>query len=101
MRHSVLERSNFVHTVSPCFPELVCHKDSIVYGSPKLNSAYDDVSYKVDRNPHHYVNSEVDEDTRFRSEGGFKKIDRIFQNKLESIVLELNEYLYDDGGRSA
>lgn len=42
-----------------------------------------------------------DEDTRFRNEGGFKKIDRIFQNKLESIVLELNEYLYDDGGRSA
>lgn len=42
-----------------------------------------------------------DEDTRFRSAGGFKKIDRIFQNKLESIVLELNEYLYDDGGRSA
>lgn len=33
--------------------------------------------------------------------GGFKKIDRIFQNKLESIVLELNEYLYDDGGRIA
>ncbi|WP_303791184.1 type I restriction-modification system endonuclease [Anaerotruncus colihominis] len=42
-----------------------------------------------------------DEDTRFRGEGGFKKIDRIFQNKLESIVLELNEYLYDDGGRTA
>ena len=42
-----------------------------------------------------------DEDTRFRSAGGFKKIDQIFQNKLESIVLELNEYLYDDGGRSA
>ncbi|MEI3305893.1 MAG: type I restriction-modification enzyme R subunit C-terminal domain-containing protein [Dysosmobacter sp.] len=42
-----------------------------------------------------------DEDTRFRSEGGFKKIDRVFQNKLESIVLELNEYLYDDGGRIA
>ena len=42
-----------------------------------------------------------DEDTRFRSEGGFKKIDRIFQNKLESIVLELNEYLYDDGGKIA
>lgn len=42
-----------------------------------------------------------DEDSRFRNEGGFQKIDRIFQNKLESIVLELNEYLYDDGGRSA
>lgn len=45
--------------------------------------------------------SVFDEDTRFRSEGGFKKIDRIFQNKLENIVLELNKYLYDDGGRSA
>ena len=42
-----------------------------------------------------------DEDTRFQSAGGFMKIDRIFQNKLESIVLELNECLYDDGGRSA
>ncbi|MGI6014176.1 MAG: type I restriction-modification system endonuclease [Oscillospiraceae bacterium] len=42
-----------------------------------------------------------DEDTRFRSAGGFKKIDRIFQNQLESIVLELNEYLYDDGGKIA
>lgn len=42
-----------------------------------------------------------DEDFRFRDAGGFKKIDRIFQNKLESLVLELNEYLYDDGGRSA
>ena len=42
-----------------------------------------------------------DEYTRFICEGVFKKIDRIFQNKLESIVLELNEYLYDDGGRSA
>lgn len=42
-----------------------------------------------------------DEDSRFKSEGGFKKIDRIFQNQLESIVLELNEYLYDDGGRTA
>ena len=42
-----------------------------------------------------------DEDSRFKSAGGFAKINKIFQNKLESIVLELNEYLYDDGGRSA
>ena len=45
--------------------------------------------------------SVFDEDSRFKSAGGFKKIDRIFQNKLESIVLELNEYLYDDGERRA
>lgn len=42
-----------------------------------------------------------DEDTRFKSNGGFAKINKIFQNKLENIVIELNEYLYDDGGRTA
>lgn len=42
-----------------------------------------------------------DEDSRFKTYGGFEKINRVFQNKLENIVLELNEYLYDDGGRVA
>lgn len=42
-----------------------------------------------------------DEDSRFKSNGGFAKINKIFQNQLEKIVLELNEYLYDDGGRIA
>jgi len=41
------------------------------------------------------------EDGRFRDQGGFDRINKIFQNKLESIVYELNEYLYDDGGRVA
>lgn len=39
-----------------------------------------------------------DEDSRFKVQGGFTKINKIFANKLESVVLELNEYLYDDGG---
>ncbi len=42
-----------------------------------------------------------DEDSRFKSAGGFVKINKVFQNQLESVVLELNEYLYDDGGRIA
>lgn len=42
-----------------------------------------------------------DEDSRFKSNGGFAKINKVFVNKLESIVLELNEYLYDNGGRTA
>jgi type I restriction enzyme R subunit len=42
-----------------------------------------------------------DEDSRFKSQGGFAKINKVFGNKLESVVLELNEYLYDDGGRTA
>ena len=42
-----------------------------------------------------------DEDGRFKAQGGFAKIDKVFQNQLEHIVLELNEYLYDDGGKIA
>lgn len=42
-----------------------------------------------------------DEDGRFKAQGGFAKIDKVFGNKLESIILELNEYLYDDGGKIA
>ena len=42
-----------------------------------------------------------DEDSRFKSNGGFVKINKVFQNRLESIIIELNEYLYDDGGRVA
>jgi type I restriction enzyme R subunit len=42
-----------------------------------------------------------DEDGRFKAQGGFKKINKVFGNQLESIVLELNEYLYDDGGKTA
>lgn len=42
-----------------------------------------------------------DEDGRFKAQGGFSRINKVFGNKLENIVLELNEYLYDDGGRIA
>ena len=45
--------------------------------------------------------SVFDEDSRFKAQGGFAKINKVFQNQLESIVLELNEYLYDDGGHVA
>ena len=42
-----------------------------------------------------------EEDGRFKAQGGFAKIDKVFGNRLESVVLELNEYLYDDGGDTA
>ncbi len=42
-----------------------------------------------------------DEDGRFKAQGGFAKINKAFRNNLESIILELNEYLYDDGGKIA
>ena len=40
-------------------------------------------------------------DTRFKREGGFNKINKAFNNELENIIIELKEYLYDDGGKSA
>lgn len=42
-----------------------------------------------------------DEDERFKTNGGYKRLNQIFRNNLEGIITELNEYLYDDGGRTA
>lgn len=42
-----------------------------------------------------------DEDSRFKAQGGFAKMNKVFLNQLENIVLELNEYLYEDGGKTA
>ena len=48
------------------------------------------------------LNTETfNEDSRFRNAGGFAKANKVFGNKLESIVKEINTYLYDDGGRTA
>ena len=41
------------------------------------------------------------EDSRFRSAGGFTKVNKVFGNKLEDIVKEINTYLYEDGGHTA
>ena len=41
------------------------------------------------------------EDGRFKAQGGFVRMNQVFKNQLESIVQELNEYLYDDGGKIA
>lgn len=38
---------------------------------------------------------------QFKTRGGLKKINKDFNNQLESIVQELNDYLYDDGGHTA
>lgn len=40
--------------------------------------------------------SVFDEDLRFKQEGGFARLNRIFDNKLHDIIEELNDYLYND-----
>ena len=37
----------------------------------------------------------------FKDKGGFNKIDKIFKNKLKEYIIELNHYLYEDGGQVA
>lgn len=37
----------------------------------------------------------------FKNFGGFTRINKVFRNQLDSIITELNEYLYDDGGQTA
>lgn len=37
----------------------------------------------------------------FKTYGGYNRINKIFNNKLDNVISELNEYLYDDGGRIA
>lgn len=40
-------------------------------------------------------------DSNFKRKGGFKRINKIFNEQLEDIINELNQYLYDDGGNIA
>ena len=42
-----------------------------------------------------------DLDMKFKKKGGFRRINKIFADKLEDVINELNQYLYDDGGKTA
>ena len=89
---------------------LISHKDRIHRAVEKLKKAHSFTKQElswISRMEKYLLEESVmnaqvfDEDSRFRSFGGFDKINKIFQNQLGSIVLELNEYLYDDGGKTA
>lgn len=47
------------------------------------------------------LDKEAFESGAFKNFGGFARMNKIFKNKLESVISELNEYLYDDGGKTA
>lgn len=47
------------------------------------------------------IDKEAFESGAFKSHGGFTRINKIFKNQLENVISELNEYLYDDGGKTA
>lgn len=89
---------------------LVSHEDRIHRAVEKIKKAHNFSKIELGwllRMEKYLLNESVlnvqvfDEDSRFKSVGGFNKLNKIFKNNLESIVLELNEYLYDDGGMTA
>ena len=89
---------------------LISHEARIRRAVEKLKKAHDFTKQEmgwIKRMETYLMNESVlnvqifDEDVRFKEQGGFKKIDKVFKNQLESIVLELNTYLYDDGGKTA
>lgn len=44
------------------------------------------------------MDEQIFEQGAFKNNGGFKGIDRRFEGQLHSVIMELNQYLYDDGG---
>lgn len=47
------------------------------------------------------ITKESFETGAFKKAGGFGRVDKIFGEKLEAVLDELNDYLYDDGGNVA
>lgn len=47
------------------------------------------------------LDKDIFESGAFKSSGGFTRINKIFNNKLDNIISEINDYMYDDGGKTA
>lgn len=47
------------------------------------------------------LDEQMFEQGAFKNNGGFKGIDRRFEGQLHDVIVELNQYLYDDGGTVA
>lgn len=89
---------------------LVSHEERIRRAVQRLKDAHDFSRQELNwltRIETYLINDSVlntavfDTDERFRSKGGFKKIDKVFHGALANVVVELNTYLYDDKERVA
>ena len=47
------------------------------------------------------LDEQMFEQGAFKNNGGFKGVDRRFEGQLHDVIVELNQYLYDDGGTVA
>lgn len=88
---------------------LISHEQRIVNAVQKLRSNHSFSKMELDwlNRIETYLlhetvlDQEAFESGAFKNSGGFARINKIFKNKLESVIAELNEYLYDDGGKTA
>lgn len=90
--------------------ELLGHEERIRRAVARLKQAHSFSRAEekwIDRMEKYLLNESVlsvhtfDESAIFRDKGGFAALNKLFRNRLESIVTELNTYLYDDGGLAA
>lgn len=89
--------------------DLLDHEGRITTAVAKLKKAHGFNKMQMDwlKRIEKYLLEEnvLDDDTfeqgAFKTKGGFKVIDKIFGNKLKDYMIELNEYLYEDGGNVA
>lgn len=84
---------------------LVSHEDRIHNAIKKLCKAHDFTAGEkkwIERIEKYLINESVlnaqtfDEYLAWRNQGGFNKVNKIFNNNLNSIIRELNTYLYED-----
>ena len=89
--------------------ELMDHNERIHKAVAKLKKAHNfskmelDWLHNIENNllTETVLTEEIFNSGIFRDRGGFIRIDKIFKNKLKEYIIELNEYLYDDGGKVA
>lgn len=84
---------------------LVSHEERIHNAVKKLCKAHDFTAGEnkwIERIEKYLINESVlnaetfDEYLAWRNQGGFNKVNKIFNNQLNSIIKELNTYLYED-----
>lgn len=89
--------------------ELMSHEERIRRAVTKLKKAHNFSKLELDwlkRIESYLMKEDVLDrssfDTgAFRTQGGFERINKCFRNELETIITELNTYLYEDGGNIA
>lgn len=89
--------------------ELISREDRIRRAMTKLKKAHSFSKIELDwlkRIESYLMKENVLDHTSFdtgafRTQGGFERINKFFRNELETVILELNTYLYEDGGNIA